>query len=82
MDFSSSEGLFTKKNIISFLVLAIIILSIPLGVNLAKRQTEIRIQAAGGDIGFPDTETQACKGSHCTTTSDLIKVEIKAPADF
>ena len=82
MDYSSSDKLFTKKNIISYLILAIVILAIPLGIGMVQRQTQLQIQAAGGDIKFPKTETQECRGDNCTTTSETVRLEIKAPADF
>jgi len=83
MDLSSENKLFSKKNIIAYLLLAILALAIPLGVRLVETQTEqLQIQAAGGDLRFPKTETQECRGDECTTTSEVIKVEIKAPEDF
>lgn len=78
---SPNEKLFSKKNLIAYLILAILVVAIPLGVNLIKKQTELRVKAAGGDIKFPTTETQQCSGDNCTTTSQTVKLEIKAP-DF
>lgn len=41
-----------KKNLVNLLVLAIMVLAVPLGVNLARQQQILKSQAGGGPIAF------------------------------
>lgn len=75
--------IFTKKNIISFLVIGILLLSIPFGVRLVIEQTQLRSRAAADPITFVPSETVACKTvnnrQECTTTSDTVSIELRSP---
>lgn len=75
--------IFTKKNIISFLVIGILLLSIPFGVKLALEQTQLRSRAAVVPITFVAGDTVSCKTvnnrEECTTTSDTVPVELRSP---
>lgn len=78
-----TKQFFTKKNIISFLVIGILLLSIPFGVRLALEQTQLRSRAAGNEITFVTGDTVACTTTNgketCTTTSDTVPVELRSP---
>lgn len=78
-----TNQVFTKKNIISFLVIGILLLSIPFGVRLALEQTQLRSRAAVNVITFVQGDTVACKTvnnkEECTTTSDTVPVELRSP---
>lgn len=86
MDSSSfdSDKLFSKKNIISYLILAIIILAIPIGVRLAQQQTQLRSLATGDEIKFSGTgvtcdPNAASNEVGCKTTSGTVKIELTSP---
>lgn len=77
-NFSSEEKLLSKKNLISLLLLAILIVGIPLGVNLAKQQQQLKSQAAGDPIKFSGPGVD-CSKTECTTTSPAINIELTSP---
>lgn len=61
--------LLSKKNIIAFLVVGILLLAVPVGVRLVKEQQFLRSRAAGFEIRFSgDSVTQDSQGNY--TTSD------------
>ena len=79
-----SDKLFSKKNVITYLILAIIILSIPIGVRLAQQQTQLRSLAAGGDIKFSGTgvtcdPNAASNEVGCKTTESNVRIELTSP---
>ena len=47
-----TNNLFSKKYIISYLVLGLIILAIPLLVQLVQKQTQLKSSAASADFRF------------------------------
>lgn len=81
MDYSNNQFL-TKKNIISLLILAIIMVSIPLGVRLAQNQQILKSQAAEEPILFSSSEglpdSVKCTGQNCTTTSPIIDIKVES----
>ena len=86
MDFSSfdTDKLLSKKNIITYLILAIIILGIPIGVRLAQQQTQLKSLAAEAKIEFSGEGVKcdpnaASNEVGCTTTSDTIRIELTSP---
>lgn len=78
MDYSSSDNLFSKKNIITYLILAIIVLAIPVAVKLVQNQQILRSQAAlQPPITFPDLKRE--QQGIPITTSPNIKVQLISP---
>ena len=77
MDFTSSDNnIFSKKNIISLLLLAILIVAIPLGVKLAQQQQILKSKAADAPrIQFSGTGVD-CSKPDCTTTSPTVDLEL------
>lgn len=77
----AEKQLFTKRNVVSFLVVAILILVIPFGVNLIETQTRIRSQAAAGDaINFAgdNVKCEVKNGKEeCLATDDTVNIEFK-----
>lgn len=83
MDLSPAEELLSKKNIITFLILAILILAIPLSVSLLKQQV-LKARATGQEIKFSGTgvtcdPNAAPNEVGCTTTSQTIRIELTSP---
>lgn len=79
-DFVNSEQnkLLSKKNIVTFLILAIILLAIPLGVRLIQtQQAIIKSRATGTEVTFPDLK-QNTEGNFETTTGN-VKVRLNSP---
>lgn len=75
---SSQDKLFSKKNLISFLLLAILILAIPLIVRLVQQQTQIKSKAASGnEITFPDLRKD--ERGNFVTKSPQIKILLDSP---
>ncbi|MBI2017819.1 hypothetical protein HYS92_02105 [Candidatus Daviesbacteria bacterium] len=75
---SSEEKLTSKKNIATFLILAIITLAIPLGVRMVQTQQAIlKSKAAGTEMAFPDLK-QNNEGNFESTTGS-VKVQLNSP---
>lgn len=73
------EKLFSKKNLIPYLILAIFILAIPLGVKLVQTQTQLKSRAAGGDITFRGTGVTCPATGECSATEAQIEVVLDSP---
>ena len=73
-----NSELFTKKNIITLLIVCIMLLIIPVGVKLAQEQQQLRSQAAdkADIITFTGPNVSADKA---TTTSPEVEIELRAP---
>lgn len=76
MDYSS-DSIFSKKNIVSYLILAIIVLAIPLGIALIQRQTQLKSKATADPISFSGTGVN-CTATQCTTTSATNDIQISS----
>lgn len=76
MDYST-ENIFSRKNLIPLLFLAILILAIPLGLKLVQQTQQLTSKAAG-DIKITG-EGVSCTGNECTTTSPNFKIELDSP---
>lgn len=63
----SSDNLFTKKNLISLLILAIMIVAIPIGVKLIQNQQILKSRALAPSIQFTG-QGVTCNGKSCVTT--------------
>lgn len=68
----------SKKNIVTFLVVGILFLSIPFAVKLVQQQQTIRSRAGSDPVTFSGPGVK-CTGDECTTTSSEIKVELLSP---
>lgn len=80
MNFSSSDKLFTKKNIISYLILAIMVVGIPFGVKLVQTQQQLKSQAAADPITFRGTGVSCpTVGGECSATEPQIEVVLESP---
>ncbi len=82
MDYSENK-LFSKKNIISYLLLAILIVAIPVGIRLVQQQQILKSRAAGeAPITFKSpsgTNVVDCSKGECVTTSSTIDIEVFSP---
>lgn len=75
----SEEKLFSKRNIITYLIMAIIIVAIPIAVKLARTQQALRSQAAvENPITFPDLR----KNSQGDYETKVPEIEIKVVSPF
>lgn len=70
--------LLSKKNIISLLLLAILIVGIPLGVRLAQNRQQLKSRAAADPIKFSGPGVD-CSKQECITTSPTINIELTSP---
>lgn len=77
-NFPSEEKLLSKKNLISLLLLAILILAIPLGVRLARQQQILKSRAVADPIKFTGSGVD-CSKQECVTTSPTINIELTSP---
>lgn len=78
-NFVQQDKLFSKKNLISYLVLLILVLAIPLGVRLVKTQQQLQSRAAGGGITFRGTGVTCPATGECTSTEAQIEVVLDSP---
>ena len=72
------QNLLSKKNIILFFTLLVIIISIPVGVYLIQRQQQLKSKAQVEPIIFQGTDVD-CANIECTTSSTTVDVKITAP---
>lgn len=77
---AAEEKLFSRKNIITYLLLAIIAAAIPVGVKLVQTQKLLRSQAAvtGNEVTFPRLKHDA-QGNFVTNTT---QIEIRLDSPF
>lgn len=69
----NSSSLFTKKNLVTLLFLAILILAIPLGVKLAQQSQILKSRATSTPITFSGNGVN-CSGATCTTPNTNFNV--------
>lgn len=75
---NSGDSFFSKKNIVTYLILAIITLAIPVGVRMVQTQQAIlKSRAAGTEVSFPDLRQNA-NGDY-VSQSPNIKVQLTSP---
>ncbi len=75
---NSESSLLSKKNIVTYLILAIITLAIPVGVRMVQTQQAIlKSRAAGTEVTFPDLRQNA-NGDY-VSQSPNIKVQLTSP---
>lgn len=67
-----------KKNLITLVLIGILLLAIPVGINLLKQQQIIQSRATGDEIKFSGTSVK-CSGGDCTTTSPTVQVDLTPP---
>lgn len=77
---SSGIDLFSKKNIITFLIIGIMLAAIPVAVRLAQQQQQLKSQAAALNVSFETSSTtkQDSTGNFTTTSPDII-VRVASP---
>lgn len=76
----SGINLFSKRNIISFLVIGIMLAAIPVAVRLVKEQQQLKSKAAStaGIIFTGDKVKQDSSGNYTTTSPDL-QIKVTSP---
>lgn len=79
MDYSA-EKLFSKKNIITFLLLAIIAAAVPVGLKLVQTQQILKSRAVapGNEVTFPQLTKQDSEGNPLTNTQQ-IQIRLESP---
>ena len=77
------KELLNKKNLISILILAILVMAVPLTINLVRQRQISKSRAVtGNEIKFVEkTGELECVSDKCTTTKPDVQVEIQAPGD-
>lgn len=79
LDFSESK-LFSKKNVMTFLVIAIGLLVIPFSVKMLEQVNIIQIKATGDEISFVEGENIDCTtGNTCKAIGTRFQVLLKSP---
>lgn len=78
---SSGVTLFSKKNIITFLLIGILLAAIPVAVRLAQQQQQLKSRAGGGpDVTFvTNDKVKVDSGGNFTTTTPDIQVQVTSP---
>ncbi|MDO8618717.1 MAG: hypothetical protein Q7R49_02095 [Candidatus Daviesbacteria bacterium] len=74
-------NLFSKKNIITFLLIGIMLAAIPVAVRLVQEQQQLESKAGGGaNVSFVTSSTLKQDSSgNFTTTSPDINVRVASP---
>ena len=79
----SIKSFLTKKNIISVLILALIIIAVPLSVSLVQQQQKLRSKAANEyPIFFSGSGVTTCNGEtseNCNTTTSTVNIVFRSP---
>lgn len=70
------DGLLSKKNLITYLVLAIIVLAIPLSLRLLQTRIQFFPKAAGDEVTCPNLQTQ---GENCISKTSNVELRINSP---
>lgn len=65
-----------KKNVITYLILAILVLAIPLSVRLVQTQQQLTTKAAKDEITCPEAKLE---GGVCVTKTPEIKLKLDSP---
>lgn len=79
MENQDSKGLLTKKNIITFLVVILLLLAIPITVKLVQQQQQIKSKAAGDPITFTGPNISKDSSGQYVTTDPTVQVELNSP---
>ncbi len=79
MDYSQSDKLFSRKNIIYYLILLILILAIPLSIRLVQTQQQLKSRAAAGEVSFRGEGVNCPAAGECTATQSQIEVVLDSP---
>ncbi len=86
LDLNSSESsFFSKKNVMSLLMVGIMLLVIPVGVKLLQKTQIFKTRASTNVISFVPGPYLACtdaEGQNCTTSLNMVAVELRSPAGF
>ena len=74
------EDIFTKKNLIYLLIMAIMILAIPLAVRFVQNQqsTQLQSQATGDEITFPGLTKKDADQNPVAETREF-KIKLNSP---
>lgn len=76
---NTQSSLFSKRNIITYLLLAIIALAIPVGIRLVQTQQLLKSKAAtGNEVTFPDLK-QDSTGNYVTTDPQKVNIKLESP---
>jgi len=77
---TQESNLFSKRNIITFLLIAIMMAAIPVAVKMAQEQQQLKSKAAStaGIIFTGDKVKQDSSGNYTTTSPDL-QIKVTSP---
>lgn len=76
----SEKQLFTRKNVISFLLVGILVLAIPFATRLVQFRESLKIMAGSLEITFTGDDVDCSAGDDkCVTKSDIVEVEFNSP---
>lgn len=70
------DGLLSKKNLITYLVLAIIVLAIPLSLKLLQTRIQFFPKAAGDEVTCPNLQSQ---GDTCVSKTNSVELRLNSP---
>lgn len=74
------RALLTKKNIISFLVIAILLLAIPFTMKLIQQRQNLQSKASTADpINFTGPNVSQDANGGLVTTDATVQVELRSP---
>ena len=75
----TQNNLFSKKNIITYLLLAVVVLAIPVGIRLVQTQQLLKSRAAtGNEVTFPGLNQDA-QGNYVTTDPQKVDIRLESP---
>lgn len=79
--FKEGPRFFSKRNILAFLVVAILLISIPFGVKLVQERQNTKSKASSADaITFTGPNVDCTSNpSQCTTTSSTVQLQLVSP---
>lgn len=76
---NTQNSLFSKRNIITYLLLAVIALAIPVGIRLVQTQQLLKSKAAtGNEVTFPGLK-QDSTGNYVTTDPQKVDIKLESP---
>ncbi|MBI4037398.1 hypothetical protein HY385_03165 [Candidatus Daviesbacteria bacterium] len=75
----SEEKLLSRKNILSVLMVLVLLLVIPFGVNLIQKQQIFKGKAAVVPITFTGTDVKCDAQGNCSTTTGMVSADLRSP---
>ncbi len=77
------SSVFSKRNVVVAVILVVMAIAIPIGMNLLQKTTQLKSKASevasDNQIKFKGTGVNCDAAGKCTTSSDKVDLELRSP---